>query len=176
MTRSRVVAALAAMLTALLLQTTLIAALTMPVPVSLPAVTVAAIALVDGPGAGISYGFVAGLIADLASVHPAGVLALGWLGVGLACGLAANRVSLRRDVAVAALVCALVSGAVTLLLSMLPTDGATAGRVISDFVPTLLGDAALALVLVPIVRVFLRSGSLRSPHTTQAALLVRADR
>ncbi len=37
-------------------------------------------------GAGMAFGFAAGLIADLGSAHPAGVLALCWLGVGLVCG------------------------------------------------------------------------------------------
>ena len=83
MTRARVAAALAAIITALLLQATLVAPVTAPWPVSLPAVLVAAVALVDGPATGMSLGFAAGLVADLGSHHPAGVLALCWLGVGL---------------------------------------------------------------------------------------------
>ncbi len=176
MTRSRVLAALTAMLTAMLLQATLVAPLTLPVPVSLPAMTVAAIALVDGPGTGMAYGFAAGLLADLASVHPAGVLALCWLGVGLVCGLAASRASVRRDGAVAAVVCAVGSVAAALLLSLVHADGATSARAILPFAPTLVGDALLALAIVPISRAFLRSSSLRSPHASEPALLVRADR
>jgi hypothetical protein len=67
---------LAALLTALLLQATLVGPLAMSVPVSLPAVLVAAVALVDGPATGMSFGFTVGLFADLGSSHPAGVLAL----------------------------------------------------------------------------------------------------
>ncbi len=61
MTRIRALAALAAIITALLLQATLVAPLTMPVPISLPALVVAAVALSDGPGAGLSFGFATGL-------------------------------------------------------------------------------------------------------------------
>ena len=106
MTRARVAAALAAILTALLLQATVIAPATVPWPVSLPAVLVAAVALVDGPATGMSFGFAAGLIADLGSHHPAGVLALCWLGVGPAVRDAGRpAAALRRDALIAGVAC-----------------------------------------------------------------------
>ena len=96
MTRSRIAAALAGILTVLLLQATLVAPVCTPFAVSLPAVLVAAVALVDGPATGISFGFAAGLMADLGSRHPAGVLALCWLGVGLRARPDQSRVRRRR--------------------------------------------------------------------------------
>jgi hypothetical protein len=118
MNRARVAAALAALLTALLLQATLIGPVTMPLPVSLPALLVAAIALVDGPGAGLAFGFAIGLIADLGSEHPAGVLALCWL-----------------------------------------LDTAVRSGILATLV-----DLGMALALVPLVRLFLHSDTLRAPR------------
>lgn len=170
MTRARVAAALAAILTALLLQATLVAPLTIPVPVSLPAVLVAAVALVDGPGSGLAFGFATGLLADLGSTHPAGVLALCWMGVGLLCGLAAGRGTVRRDAATAAVICAVASLAATTLLAVVNSGGATVGDGFKYLVPTGLGDALLALAVVPLVRVFLHTDSLRAPHPVLAEL------
>ncbi|MGH8963649.1 MAG: rod shape-determining protein MreD [Jatrophihabitantaceae bacterium] len=170
MTRGRVVAALAAILTAMLLQATLIAPWTLPVPVSLPAVVVAAVALVDGPGSGLAFGFATGLLADLGSTHPAGVLALSWLLVGLACGLAADRRTVRADAATAATVCALATVVTGLLLAVLHSGGATAANAFAHAVPAGLGDALLALAVVPLTRAFLHADSLRAPHPVLSEL------
>lgn len=172
MTPVRAAAAAAAILTALLLQATLVGPLTVPVAVSLPAVLVAAVALVDGPATGMSFGFAAGLIADLASSHPAGVLALWWLGVGVVCGLAADGRSIRDDAATAAVVCALASVGGTLLLTAVHAPGATAWAAVRDVIPVGLGDALLALPVVPLVRAFLRTNALRAPHPV-AELTIR---
>ena len=83
---TRACAAIAATLTALLLQLTLIGPIFVAVPASVPAVLVAAVAICAGPGAGMSMGFSVGLIADLGSPHPVGLLALIWLGLGLVVG------------------------------------------------------------------------------------------
>jgi cell shape-determining protein MreD len=164
-TRARIAAAIAALITALLLQATLIGPLTMSLPVSLPALLVAAIALVDGPGAGIAFGFATGLVADLGSEHPAGVLALCWLGVGLLCGLcSAHGAPVLRDVVVAAGVCGVSGVVATILLAVLdatPTTADTAMR--SGILATLL-DVALAVALVPLLRFFLHSDTLRAPR------------
>jgi rod shape-determining protein MreD len=48
---------------------------------------VVGVALAVGPGAGLATGFVAGLVMDLLSDHPAGVLALCFALVGFAVGL-----------------------------------------------------------------------------------------
>jgi cell shape-determining protein MreD len=169
-TRARVAAALAALITALLLQGTLVAPLTMSVPVSLPAVLVAAVALVNGPASGMSFGFTVGLIADLGSGHPAGVLALSWLGLGVVCGLAADRRTVRGDAALAAGCCAVAAMFATLLLTVVHAGGATAWLAVRGAVPAGLGDALLALAVVPLVRSFLGTDRLRAPRVLASEL------
>lgn len=164
MTRARVAAAIAAIVTAMLLQATLVAPWTLPVPVSLPAVLVAAVALADGPGSGMAFGFVTGLLADLGSTHPAGVLALTWMGLGLLCGIAADRCTVRRDAALAAVLCAIASAVSGTLLVVVNASGATLGDAFLHALPAGLGDALLALAVVPLVRAFLRTDSLRAAH------------
>ncbi|MDT4894644.1 MAG: hypothetical protein QOE97_3679 [Pseudonocardiales bacterium] len=171
MTRLRVVAGLAAMLTALVLQAGLVAPVTVPVPVSLPAVLIAAVALVDGPAAGLSLGFAAGLIADLGSRHPAGVLALAWLALGLAAGQLAGRRSVRADAAVVAVLCAATALGSGMLLTVLHADGATAVAALRGLVPAGLADAVLALAVVPIVRRFLNADALRPPAPLRELVL-----
>ena len=164
MTRVRLAAGIAALLTALALQAGVIAPLVLPLPVSLPAVLVAAIALSDGPGAGIAFGFCAGLIADLGSTHPAGVYALAWMTIGMLCGLAADKTSVRADALIAAAVCTVGATATTIVLTVLSKDGASFHDVAGQFIPTAIGDLVLALILVPIVRRFLRADVLRAPR------------
>jgi cell shape-determining protein MreD len=170
MTPTRVVAALAAVLTALLAQATLVAPVASPVPVSLPAVLVAAVALVEGPGSGLALGFATGLVADFGSSHPAGVLALCWAGVGLVCAMSSDGRSVRHDAAVAAGVCAVFGSVATLLLTVLHSGGATAWIAARDVVPTGIGDALLALAVVPAVRAFLRTDALRAPRRVPVGL------
>ena len=171
MTRSRIAAALAGILTVLLLQATLVAPVCTPFAVSLPAVLVAAVALVDGPATGISFGFAAGLMADLGSRHPAGVLALCWLGVGLVCGAISNRRSVRRDALTVGIVCGLAGSAATLLLTLMHRGGTfwTAAR---DLLPTTVISAVLALGVVALVRRMLHSDTLRAPHAVHTELVL----
>jgi rod shape-determining protein MreD len=165
MNRVRVAAALAALLTALLLQASLIGPLSLPVPASLPALLVAAIALVDGPGSGLAFGFAAGLIADLGSEHPAGILALSWLGLGLLCGLCRYpHASVRRDALLAAVAAGATSVVSGVLLTIVGADGASLSLSLRDAIPATLLDALLALAVVPLVRLFLRSEALRAPR------------
>ena len=171
MTRSRVVAALTAMVTALLLQAALISPVVAPWPVSLPVVVVAAVALVDGAATGMSFGFATGLLADLGSSHPAGVLALCWLGVGVACGAMAQRRGLLRDAITAGLVCALGTSAATALL-VVTHSGATALDAIEYALPPAVGDALLAVGVLALSRRMLRSESLRAPHPVYTELVV----
>ena len=163
MTRVRVAAAIAAMLTALALQAGVLSAVTMSVPVSLPAVLVAAVALRDGAGTGIAFGFSTGLVADLGSNHPAGVFALTWMVVGMLCGLGADRSSVRRDALIAACVCTVAAAAGSVLLVVVGADGATVTDTLRTLVPCLLGDLVLAVLLVPLVRRFLKVDVLRAP-------------
>lgn len=167
MTRNRALAALAAVLTALLLQATVVGPVTLPVAVSLPAVLVAAVALVDGPGTGLTIGFVAGLLADLGSNHPAGVLALCWMGAGIVCGGLCARRSVRLDAAVAALVCTAAGLVATALLAATGSGGASVAEAFARIIPVALGDALLALAVVPAARAMLRSDSMR-PRTSPA--------
>jgi rod shape-determining protein MreD len=171
MTRARLAAAVAGLITALLLQATLVAPVAEPFPVSLPAALVAVIALADGPATGMAFGFATGLTADLGSQHPAGVLALCWLGVGVLCGLLADRRSVRRDALTAGAVCGLASAVATVLLVVVRTPGSVQDA-ITYAVPAALGDALLALLLIPLVRRMLRSDSLRAPHPVYTELAV----
>lgn len=165
MTRARVAAAIAALLSALVLQAGLVGPLSGVVPASVPALLVAAVALVDGPGAGVAFGFAAGLITDLGSPHPAGVLAVCWLGVGLLCGrLRAPNARVRHDVVIAAGVCGLATVVSTGLLTLLGADGATLADAFRYALPAVLLDALLAVGVVPLVRVFLRTDRLRAPR------------
>lgn len=175
MTRARLAAALAGMVTALLLQATLVAPVTAPWLVSLPAVLVAAVALVDGPAAGMSFGFATGLLADLGSQHPAGVLALCWLGVGLSCGLVADRRSLRRDALTAGIACGVASVVASVLLVVVNSAASISDAVLYA-VPTALGDALLAALVLSVVRRMLRTDSLRAAHPVYTELAVGSRR
>jgi rod shape-determining protein MreD len=175
MSRPRLVASLTGMITALLLQAALVAPVTAPWPVSLPAVLVAAVALVDGPAAGMSFGFATGLLADLGSNHPAGVLALCWLGIGLLCGLVADRRSLRRDAVTAGLVCAAGASAATIVLAV-TRSGVNAQDAILHALPTTIGDALLACAVLAVVRPMLRTESLRAPHPLYTDVVIAGRR
>lgn len=163
MTRGRLAAAAAGIVTALLLQASLVGPALAPLTVSLPALVVAAVALVDGPATGMSLGFTAGLAADLGSRHPAGVLALCWLAVGLLCGTAADRSALRRDALVAGVVTGLASAAAGLLLVVVH-QGGTLAEVAGRALPSLGVDVLLALPVVALVRRMLRTDALRAPR------------
>jgi rod shape-determining protein MreD len=170
-TRARLIAAITAIITALLFQATLVAPGTAPYPVSLPAVLVAAVALIDGPATGMSMGFATGLLADLGSTHPAGVLALCWLGVGLACGTLADRRRLRQDALVAGVVCGLASAVATLLLDLVNSAGSLHDAVVYTL-PVIIGDAVLALGVIALTRRMLHSDSLRAPHPVYTELVL----
>jgi hypothetical protein len=170
MTRVRIAAAAAAILTALLLQATVVAPAAAPIPVSLPAVLVVAVALVDGPGTGLALGFAMGLIADLGSHHPAGVLALSWLVLGLLGGLL-GRGRLLRDVVVTGGLCG-VGSAVTGLLLVLVGGGPTAHDVLVQTLPAIGGDLLLALPIVALVRAMLRNPALRAPRPVLTDLAI----
>ena len=175
MNRLRLLLAATSALTALLLQATLIAPLSQPIAISLPAVLVACVAMVDGAGTGLAFGFVVGLLSDLGSAHPAGVLALAWMCVGLFCGTIAAQQSTWRDAVAAGFACGLATLGATLLLVVIGSGGATAFGALVDVVPAAIGDAFVAIVLVPITRAFLRSERLRAPHSVFTELAVSAS-
>ena len=164
MTASRLGAAVAAAVTAVLLQGALIGPLTAPWPVSLPAVVVASTALRAGPATGMVFGFGLGLVADLAGEHRVGALALAWLLLGVAAGSLGELVCavgpthrlrwLKRAVAVG-----LLCGAATLLALALGTT--LDARAALAVVPAIAIDAGLALIVLPLVTRALRSPALR---------------
>ena len=149
--------------------------MTSPYPVSLPAVLVAAVALADGPAAGMSFGFAAGLVADLGSHHPAGILALCWLGVGLVCGLVADRRTIRRDAVVIGVVGGLASGVATVFL-VITHDGPALSAAVTQLPLAALGDLVLALAVVPVVRAMLRTSSLRAARPVLTELTIGGRR
>ncbi|SDJ35646.1 rod shape-determining protein MreD [Frankineae bacterium MT45] len=162
MTFQRLAAATAAILTALLLQATLIAPLSPWVPVSLPAVLVAAIGVRCGAGAGISVGFTTGLLADLGSAHPVGVLALTWMGLGIVSAALAEMLRGRRaEILFVGLASTLASTLVALLLVVLGKAGIAFESILTGFLPLLLADLLLAALVTPLVSRAASSESLR---------------
>jgi rod shape-determining protein MreD len=172
-TASRLAAAVAGLLTALLLQATLVGPLTFPVPVSLPALLVVVTGIYAGPGIGLSFGFCTGLLADLGSQDTVGVQALTLLAAGLAAGvlggLATERGYRTRGVAAMAAGLATATALATgLLLVILGSHGASPATVFDTLIPVLPTDALLGLLLVPAVRAVLRSQGIRAarPRTS----------
>jgi rod shape-determining protein MreD len=168
---NRMALALAAVVSVLLLQATVIGPLTFPVPVSLPALMVIVVAIYAGPGVGIGLGFATGLLADLGSDHPAGVQALGWMAAGVIAGmvggLATERGYRTRGVAaLAAAIGAATALVVAFMLAILGSHAATATVAVRSVIPVGLADALIGLVLVPIVRSLLRGQGIRGqrPH------------
>jgi len=162
LTPARLAAAATAILVALLLQATLVAPAVLTAQLSLPAVLVAAVALEAGPGAGISLGFVTGLVADLGSAHVAGLLALCWLGLGIGCGLlAAPHRHAAGQAVLAALAATLADALATLGLTVVDEPGGTALGAVRGLLPTLAGNLLLAALVVPLTRRLLRADVLR---------------
>lgn len=178
MTGIRLLAAVAAAVTALLLQATLVAPLSFPIPLSLPALLVTCVALSNGPAAGMSFGFGIGLLADLASSHPAGVLALAWTLLGLTAGTVANRLAAPGHRTATAVAAGLTTGA-TILASVLLTAVGLPGQAAEAlrYAPAILvGHAFLGWFLTPVVSTFLHSAALRRHRAPVTAVAVIAHR
>lgn len=149
----RVCAAIAATLTALLVQMTFVGPLAPWAPASLPAVMVAAVAITTGPGAGLCLGFCVGLMADLGSRHPVGVLALTWLVLGAAVGRYADPRRARRSaLTVAACGAALAGAGAQLLLALTQAHGVQLLALPRQALLALAVDAMLLLAILPAVR------------------------
>lgn len=183
----RALIGLVVVVTALLLQATVVGPVAVFVPVSLALVVVLSVALLSGPGTGIALGFGAGLLADLSSSHAVGTLALTWMVGGLLAGrasgvvapgasvLPANRrirrridrrriaLRLRQGVVVGVLGGA-VAAATTVLEQAVgaPVDALSTALV--RCLPAMIGDALLALLVLPLVGRVLASAPLR-PRT-----------
>ncbi|MCW2525438.1 MAG: rod shape-determining protein MreD [Pseudonocardiales bacterium] len=214
MTASRGAAGLATLITAMLLQATLIGPLFVPLPASLPLVVILSIALLTGPSTGITLGFAGGLLVDLGSQHPVGVLAFTWLGAGLAAGVLGGMVvpteaggrsrapsTLRRDrwtdrrradlfaardrsrrgsdrsatralppvnrrrpqALLVGLLGAAAAAATAVVLAVVDQGADPIGPTLARCVPAGILDAMLALAVLPVLGMALRSGSLRAP-------------
>jgi len=166
---SRVALAIASVLTMLLVQASLIGPLTFPVPVALPALVVATIGIYAGPGGAMSMGFATGLLADLGSEHPAGVLALCWMASGLLAGivggLLTQRASGTRPIALAAASIATMSTFVSsLMLVVVGSHADSVSASLRHVIPSFLLHALLALPVVPFVRLLMRRQGVRSPR------------
>lgn len=177
MTGTRVAAAMAAVLTALLLQATIVGPVTMPAAVSLPALLVTIVALRSGPSTGMTFGFVTGLVADLASDHPAGVLALVWTLLGLAAGVSrrGSTESWRRTSVSAALLATAASVVAGVLLTVFGEPGVATLAVVWAPV-TLLVQLLLAGLLSPVVTAFLGARALRPRRVAPTASAALARR
>jgi rod shape-determining protein MreD len=140
----------AAVLTALLLQTAVLARLPLPggVP-DLLLVLVVAFALAEGPLSGTVTGFAAGLLADLGADHELGRLALAYALVGYLAGLAAA--DRPRSLLVPfAVVAACAAGAVSVyaLEGLLLGDPRITGAALW---PSLVGTVTYSVLLTPLV-------------------------
>lgn len=149
MTR-RVLLGLAAVLTALLLQTAVLARL--PLPGGVPdvlLVVVVAFALVEGPLAGTLTGFASGLLLDLGADHELGRAALVYALVGYGAGLVADDRPRSRLLPLL-VVAAAAAGAVTTYAAeglLLGDPRITA----SAFWPSLAGTTTYSVLLTPLV-------------------------
>lgn len=148
MTGRRFVLGALLVVTALLLQTTVVGRLPLPgSPPDLVLVVVLAFALAEGPLSGMVTGFVAGLLADLSSDHALGRLALAYVVVGYLVGLGSDgRSALRPFLAVGlgAAGVLVVYAAEGLLLGDPRISGGALLRGLTSSVP-------YAVVLVPFV-------------------------
>lgn len=167
---SRIALAIASVLTMLLLQASFIGPLTFPVSVALPAVIVATVGIYAGPGGAMSMGFATGLTADLGSEHPAGVLALCWMGAGLLGGviggLATQRSYGTRPIAaMAAGIATLSTFCASLLLVVVGSHAESLGGAFRDLIPQTLVHALIGLAVVPVVRSLMRWQGVRSPRS-----------
>ena len=87
----------------------------------------------------------------------------------------ADRRRVPRDALSAGLVCGAAAFAATLLLALVHS-GPTAEDAVRYALPAGLGDALLALALVPLTRAMLRTESLRAPHPVHPQVSVGAWR
>lgn len=182
----RALVGLVTIVTALLLQATVVGPVAVFVPVSLALVVVLSAALLSGPGTGIAFGFGAGLLADLASSHAVGTLALTWMVGGLLAGRASGVVAPgafdlsinrrqrridRRRIAVRlrqGVVVGVLGGAVAAATTVLERAGGAPvdalPTALARCLPAMIGDALLALLVLPLGCRVLASAALR-PRT-----------
>jgi rod shape-determining protein MreD len=156
----RRILAVVAIITALLLQLGVINALGLPAaPPNLLLVVVLVLALVEGPAAGMAYGFGAGLLGDALSTHTLGRLALVWTVAGFLAGLVADpggRAGERSPLVPLAVVGALCAGA-TIGYAALDVVVGSARDSTFHIVRQALAVGVYGIVLTPFLYVALRA-------------------
>jgi rod shape-determining protein MreD len=158
-TPSRFLLGAVSVLTALLLQTTVVTQL--PLPGAAPdllLVLVVAYALAEGPMSGMTTGFVAGLLADLSADHQLGRLALVYAVVGYLTGLVEDDTDRSTFVPFAAVALGAATGLLVFaaegaLLGDPRITFAALGRSLISSVPY---DVVLTPFIVPVVAVLVR--------------------
>ena len=144
---------------AVVLQTALIARVQLPYGrPDLVLVVVVAIALVGGAGMGMSAGFAAGLLVDLLSDYPAGMLALVLCLAGFGCGL--GRAAAKRGVLVPLLVVAAAAVGTRLgyaaLLAIVGSPRLDWRVALAALPGSVTYDLVLAVFVVPVVAAMYR--------------------
>jgi hypothetical protein len=197
MTFSRLVAALTALVTAMLLQATVIGPLVMPLPVSLPLIVILAVAVLQGPSTGITFGFAGGLLVDLSSNHPVGVLALTWLLAGLAAGVLggmvtavtgagrrapsairvqrSHRTRRRPQALLVGLIGAVTAAVTAIMLTVIGSGTDPLLRQLVRAVPAGALEAIIALLVVPMISFALGTVALRPRPSANPATSSRSD-
>lgn len=156
--RRRTVAAVL-VVTALLLQMVLVNGLGLPGgPPNLVLAVVLSLALVEGPGPGMAYGFVGGLLGDALSSHAFGRLALAWTVVCYLAGLAAptDRFD-ERPIIVPVAVTAVLSGLATLGFAALAVVAGSAHEPTVRIVEQAAAVTVYGAIMAPFVFLFVRT-------------------
>jgi rod shape-determining protein MreD len=145
------VAVAVAVVVAIVLQASVVARLPLPGgPPSLVLVLVVAVGLAGGGSAGLATGFGAGLLTDLLSDHPVGLLALCFGLAGLLAGLL--EADVERSVLLPMVVVALTTAGVYLAyLGLLGLLGRSVAGGVGEVPGTVAYDVALTPFVVPLV-------------------------
>ncbi|HEX7354000.1 MAG TPA: rod shape-determining protein MreD [Mycobacteriales bacterium] len=158
MTGRRHVLAAVLVITALLLQLVLVNGLGLPGgPPNLVLAVVLALALVDGPGPGMAYGFAGGLLGDALSSHAFGRLALAWTVACYLAGLVAPSGRLGgRSLAVPVAATGVLSGLATLGFAALAVVAGSAHEASTRIVVQAVAVSIYGAIMAPFVYLFVR--------------------
>lgn len=156
--RRRAVAAVL-VVTALLLQLVLVNGLGLPGgPPNLVLAVLLALALVEGPGPGMAYGFVGGLLGDALSSHAFGRLALAWTVACYLAGLVAPSDRFGgRPIVVPIAVTAVLSGLATLGFAALAVVAGSAHEATTRIVVQAFAVTVYGAIMAPFVYLFVRT-------------------
>jgi rod shape-determining protein MreD len=115
------------------------------------------LAIVEGPGPGMVYAFLAGLLGDLLSIHTVGRLALAWTVAAYLAGFVspAERTGQRAFV-LPVLAVGVLSGGATIGFAALAVVAGSAHEALRRIVEQAAAVSVYALVLAPFVFLFVR--------------------